>query len=62
MPTVFELSEPYLNHLVPILPAGTGVCAVCWRAIEPRYRLCYEDYLKVLSLIAAPALYAIVIK
>jgi predicted amidophosphoribosyltransferase len=41
VPTVFELSEPYRNHLVPILPAGTGVCAVCWRAIEPHYRLCY---------------------
>ena len=41
MPTVFELSEPYLNHLVPVLPAGTGVCAVCWRAIEAKHRLCY---------------------
>ena len=41
MPTVFELSEPYRNHLVPIVPAGTGVCTVCWRAIEPQYHLCY---------------------
>jgi predicted amidophosphoribosyltransferase len=41
MTTVFELSEPYRNHLVPVLPHGPGVCATCWRAIDPCYRLCY---------------------
>ena len=39
--SVFELSDPYLNHLVPVLSPGRGVCAVCWRAVEPGYRLCY---------------------
>jgi predicted amidophosphoribosyltransferase len=39
--SVFELSEPYRNHLVAILPPGRGVCATCWRAVDPGYRLCY---------------------
>src|ERR1700736_6234074 len=41
MASVFELSEPYRNHLVSVLPPGPGVCAVCWRAVDPGYRLCY---------------------
>jgi predicted amidophosphoribosyltransferase len=41
MTTVFELSEPYRNHLVSVLPHGPGVCATCWRAVDPGYRLCY---------------------
>jgi predicted amidophosphoribosyltransferase len=41
MASVFELSEPYRNHLVPVLPPGPGVCATCLRAVEPGYRLCY---------------------
>jgi len=41
MASVFELSEPYRNHLVPVLPRGPGVCATCWRAVDPGYRLCY---------------------
>ena len=44
MATVFELSEPYRNHLISVLPRGTGVCAVCWTAIEPSYQLCYPCY------------------
>ncbi len=41
MTSVFELSEPYRNHLVSILPSGPGVCATCWTAVAPGYRLCY---------------------
>ena len=41
MASVFELSEPYRNHLVSVLPPGPGVCAICWRAVDPGYRLCY---------------------
>ena len=41
MATVFELSEPYRNHLIPVLPPGSGVCAVCWTAINPDFRVCY---------------------
>lgn len=44
MPSVFELSEPYLNHLVSVLPCGPGVCAVCWTAVEPTYDLCYPCF------------------
>jgi hypothetical protein len=39
--TVFELSEPYRNHLISVLPRGRGVCAICWTAVDPGYRLCY---------------------
>jgi predicted amidophosphoribosyltransferase len=39
--SVFELSEPYRNFLVSVLPPGRGVCATCWRAVDPGYRLCY---------------------
>jgi len=42
--TVFELSEPYRNHLVPVLPPGVGVCAICWTAVDPAYRLCFRCY------------------
>lgn len=42
MATVFELSEPYRNHLVPVLPPGIGVCAVCWTAVPSDFRLCFQ--------------------
>jgi predicted amidophosphoribosyltransferase len=42
MATVFELSEPYRNHLIPVLPPGRGVCAVCWTAVDPDFRLCFQ--------------------
>ena len=45
MATVAELSEPYRNHLIPVLPPGRGVCAVCavcWREAHPDFRLCYQ--------------------
>jgi predicted amidophosphoribosyltransferase len=40
--TVAELSEPYRNHLIPVLPAGRGVCAVCRREAQPGFRLCVQ--------------------
>jgi hypothetical protein len=40
--TVFELSEPYRNHLIPVLPPGRAVCAVCWTAVPPDFRLCFQ--------------------
>jgi predicted amidophosphoribosyltransferase len=40
--TVAELSEPYRNHLIPVLPPGRGVCAVCWTAVDPGFRLCFQ--------------------
>ncbi len=42
MATVFELSEPYRNHLVPVLQRGAGVCSTCWTAVEPDYADCYQ--------------------
>jgi predicted amidophosphoribosyltransferase len=44
VPSVFELSEPYRNHLISVLPRGPGVCAVCWTAIEPAYDVCFPCY------------------
>ena len=41
MATVSELSEPYRNHLISVLAPGRGVCAVCWTAVDPDFRLCY---------------------
>jgi predicted amidophosphoribosyltransferase len=40
--TVFELSEPYRNHLIPVLPPGRGVCAVCWTAVPLDFRVCFQ--------------------
>jgi hypothetical protein len=45
MATVFELSEPYRNYLVAVLPRGRGVCAMCWTAVDPAYSLCYQCYI-----------------
>lgn len=42
MATVFELSEPYRNHLIPVLPPGPGVCAACWTAVDRDFRLCFQ--------------------
>lgn len=42
MASVFDLSEPYRNHLIPVLPPGPGVCAVCWTAVSPDFRLCFQ--------------------
>jgi hypothetical protein len=40
--TVFELSEPYRNHLIPVLPPGRGICTVCCTAVPPDFRLCFQ--------------------
>jgi len=37
MATVVDLSEPYRNHLIPVLPSAPGVCAVCWSAAHYKY-------------------------
>lgn len=42
MATVFELSEPYRNHLISVLPPGRGVCAVCWTSVPPDLSLCFQ--------------------
>jgi predicted amidophosphoribosyltransferase len=42
MATVTELSEPYSNHLIPVLPPGPGVCAVCWSAAGEGFSTCYQ--------------------
>ena len=65
MASVFELSEPYRNHLVCVLPPGRGVCAVCWRAVDPGYRLCYpcriarDGYGRRLAEVVAPIALAV---
>ncbi len=40
MPTVAELAAPYANVLVPVLPAGPGVCQVCW-TVSGDYQRCW---------------------
>jgi predicted amidophosphoribosyltransferase len=63
--SVFELSEPYRNYLVSVLPPGPGVCAVCWRAVDPGYRLCYpcriarDGYGRRLAEVVAPIALAV---
>lgn len=42
MPTVGELSAPYENYLVPVLPLAQGVCAVCHTSVAAGVRLCYQ--------------------
>jgi hypothetical protein len=65
MASVFELSEPYRNHLVSVLPPGPGVCATCWRAVDPGYRLCYpcrvarDGYGKRLADVVVPVALAV---
>jgi hypothetical protein len=39
--TVAELSEPYRNHLIPVLQPDWGVCGVCRTAASPEFRLCF---------------------
>ncbi len=66
MASVFELSEPYRNHLVSVLPPGRGVCAICWTAVDPGYPLCYpcraarDGYGRRLAEVVAPI--ALVVK
>lgn len=41
MATVAELTEGYANHLVPMLPAGPGVCSVCGTSVAG-YGTCWQ--------------------
>jgi predicted amidophosphoribosyltransferase len=40
--TVLELSAPYENHLLPVLPSSAGVCAVCHSFVAGDWPLCYQ--------------------
>jgi hypothetical protein len=42
MPTVRELSAPYANHLLPVLPAGPGVCSICHTSVVWDWERCYK--------------------
>lgn len=42
MPTVDEVSGPYANHLLPVLPSGAGVCEVCHTTCRPEWSRCYQ--------------------
>jgi hypothetical protein len=42
VPTVWELSAPYENYLVPVLPVSPGVCAVCHTSVAAAGTLCYQ--------------------
>ncbi len=44
MATVAELSAPYENHLVPVLPAGDGVCETCHTSVVGGWFECYPCY------------------
>ncbi len=41
MATVQELSEPYANYLLPVLPAQSGVCSICHTSIAGTYLQCW---------------------
>src|SRR5437588_10932083 len=40
--TVEEVSAPLEHYLVPVPPAGDGVCVVCHEAVYDGYRTCYR--------------------
>lgn len=42
MATVAELSSPYENHLVRVLPAGAGVCRICHTTVLGDWDQCYQ--------------------
>lgn len=42
MPSVQELSAPYENHLLRVLPAGPGVCSVCHTFVLGDFDRCYQ--------------------
>jgi hypothetical protein len=42
VPTVVELSAPYENHLIPVLPAGPGVCAICHTVVVGDWPRCFK--------------------
>jgi predicted amidophosphoribosyltransferase len=40
--TVSQLSAPYENHLLPVLPSGDGVCSVCHTFVVDGWTTCYQ--------------------
>ncbi|GAC1442403.1 MAG: hypothetical protein NVSMB55_13030 [Mycobacteriales bacterium] len=42
MATVAQLSDPYGNHLLPVRPAGPGVCEVCGTSVRELHRRCWQ--------------------
>lgn len=42
MATVAQLSDPYGNHLLPVRPAGPGVCAVCGTSVRELHARCWQ--------------------
>jgi len=40
MPTVHELTDPYLGVFTAVPPVGAGICAVCHRPIRPQFATC----------------------
>ena len=41
MATVQEFSDPYANHLRPVLPAGPGVCVICHTSALGGFAECF---------------------
>ena len=44
MATVDEVSGPYSNHLVSVLPSGDGICTVCHTTCGTTWSRCYQCY------------------
>ncbi len=42
MATVRELTEPSANYLLPVLPVGPNVCAVCRTSVAGTFPRCYQ--------------------
>ncbi|MHB8264253.1 MAG: hypothetical protein ACYDGY_11030 [Acidimicrobiales bacterium] len=42
MATVGELSAPYQNHLLPVMPSGDGVCRACHAYAAANHHYCYQ--------------------
>jgi hypothetical protein len=40
MATIYELSDPYGNYLLPVLPRGQGVCSECKTSVTGTWRRC----------------------
>jgi len=54
VPTVWELSAPYENFLVPVLPLAPAVCAVCHTSVVGGWQLCSQCS-RARSMLAATA-------
>ncbi len=42
MATVGELSAPYQNHLLPVMPSGDGICRACHAYTAAGHHYCYQ--------------------